>query len=391
MPWPFSPKSGAVLSGDMAESSASPHTRFAFRLFRELTREDETANVFFSPSSVMLCLALVHELATGETRHSMAKALEIADLDHVGIETELTTMKSAFSARPDAEVSFANALFLGRRAELASALQQQLRAQYDAELNTLDFSSPNAIATINAWVNTKTKGKIPQIVRQLSPLSALVALNAVYFKCRWLDPFRKELTRERPFHAGSGTIKQVPMMQQGGRYKYYEDSNVQVATLPYRGNMSMCIGLPSENGDAKRFRHNLNSRLWESWVAKSKSMPGTIQLPRFRVDFDAELNRALMAMGMERAFDQDRAEFEHVKTDLPPVWLDRVVHRAVAEVNEEGTEAAAATIAHMTLGAVMHQKPPKQFHMVVDHPFAALILDESTKAILFMGWIGDPQ
>lgn len=120
-------------------------------------------------------------------------------------------------------------------------------------------------------------------------------------------------------------------------------------------------------------------------------MPGAIYLPRFRVDYDTELNTALKALGMERAFDQNRAEFEHVQTDLPPVWLDRVVHRAVAEVNEEGTEAAAVMGAFTLCFSAKNAKRPKEFEMIVDHPFVIVIRDESTSAILFMGWIGDPQ
>jgi serpin B len=114
------------------------------------------------------------------------------------------------------------------------------------------------------------------------------------------------------------------------------------------------------------------------------------------VDYQAELNSALKALGMERAFDPDRAQFEHVHvehihTDRPPVWIDRVVHRAIAEINEEGTEAAAATMTTMLFGSPPRLKPPKSFHMIVDHPFFALIRDERTGTILFMGWICDPQ
>lgn len=258
-------------------------------------------------------------------------------------------------------------------------------------MSELDFSSPEAVATINAWVNARTKGKIWRIVSQLSPQTALLALNAVYFKSRWLRPFEEELTHDKAFRVVSGPVKQVPMMMQGGTYRYYEDRQIQVAALPYRGNISMYILLPRPDADINRFRQSLTSGLWESWVSKLRSEPGTIQLPRFRVDYDAELNSALKALGMERAFDQSRAEFGQVQTDYPPVWLDRVVHRAVAEVNEEGTEAAAATMTRVVLSSAMSRKPPKEFEMIVDHPFFALIRDESTKTILFMGWIGDPQ
>lgn len=119
-------------------------------------------------------------------------------------------------------------------------------------------------------------------------------------------------------------------------------------------------------------------------------MPGTIHLPRFKVDYTTELNSVLKALGMERVFDPERAQFEHIHTDRPPVWIDRVLHRACAEVNEEGTEAAAVTGVVTRCFSAMYQKPPKQFEMIVDHPFFALVRDEQTKTILFMGWIAHP-
>ena len=390
MPWPFSQKSASVLNGEMVESSASPHTRFAFRLFRELSRGDNLSNVFFSPSSVMLCLALVRELASGETREDMAKALEISGLDLAGIEREIASLKLGFEPRTDAQVAVANALFLGRHAEVGAALKAQLHARYDAEFSKLDFASSEAIATINAWVNDKTRGKIREIVKEISALAALAAVNAVYFKSLWLKPFERELTQDRPFRTASGT-KKVRMMSQGGSYRYFEDREVQVAALPYRGGISMYIVLPVPKADLTEFRQNLDSGLWESWTARSKSMPGMIQLPQFRVDYESTLKAALCALGMERAFDQDRAQFEHIQTNLPPVWLDQVTHRAVAEVNEEGTEAAAVTITHTLAAAAWPPRPPRQFQMIVDHPFLAVILDETRKVILFMGWIADPH
>ena len=391
MAWSFSRSVSTVLGGETRESSPFPHTRFAFRLFREVSRTNDSPNLFYSPSSVMLCLALVYELASGETRQSMATALEIAALDRAGIETEVANLKSAFKPQADTATALANAIFLGRHARIDAAVKARLSALYDAELSGLDFSSPEAVATINEWVSTKTKGKIPRIVSQLSSLTALVALNAVYFKSRWRDPFRKERTRDQAFRTVTGRSKQIPMMIQGGRYRYHEDRHVQIASLPYCGNVAMYIALPRADADMTRFRQSLTSGVWESWISKLRIEPGDIQLPRFRVDYEAELSGALKVLGMSRAFDANRAEFGHVQTDLPPIWLDRVVHRAVTEVNEQGTEAAAATIAYVVATAALHQKPPKVFNLIVDHPFLTVIRDETTKTILFMGWIGDPQ
>lgn len=390
MPWPFSGRSTAILGGETVESLSSRRTQFAFKLFRQLTHAGSDSNIFFSPSSVMSCLALVHELASAETRESMAKALELAGLDHAAVELEISSLKSAFIPRADAEISCANGLFLGRLTQIDSALRSQLSALYDAELNVLDFSAPDAVPAVNAWVNAKTRGKIPEIVSELSQLTVLVALNAVYFRSRWQRPFKKELTRDLPFRTASQAIKQLPMMIQTGTYKYYEDARVQVAALPYCGDICTYVVLPEAESGVTRFRQDLTSGLWEKWLSNSTPTLGTIQLPRFKVHYKAELSGVLKALGMERAFDPAHAQFEHIRSDRRPVWLDQVLHRALAEVNEEGTEAAAATMTAV-FGAVLSQKPPKQFQMIVDHPFFAVIRDERTKTILFMGWISDPQ
>jgi serine protease inhibitor len=391
MLWPFSRKSSAVLSQETDPRSPSPGVRFAFRLFRELARADESSNVFFSPSSVMLCLTLVQELASGETRRTMLEALELAGITSPERENEIGVLKSAFRPRAGAAVAFANSLWLGSHAHIAEELAARLRQLYESELATLDFSGHDAVPIINAWVNTKTRGKISKIVNQLSPLTALVAVNAVYFKGVWASPFRREWTRDGPFTTASGRPKQLPMMLQSGTYQYYEDKQLQMAALPYTGGMSMYVVLPAAETDARQFSRAVGSASWESWLARSRRMEGTIQLPRFKADYDAELKPALKLLGMERAFDQSRAEFDPIRTDRPPVWIDQVIHRAVADVNEEGTEAAAVTAVHVLGASAMNQKPQRHFSMILNRPFLMVIRDQATKAILFMGWIADPQ
>jgi serine protease inhibitor len=216
MPWPFGRKAAVAATAEAEDASQSPSARFAFKLFRELSRGEATANLFFSPSSVLLCLAMVYELASGETRSQMAATLEIASLDPVGLESEIATLKSALGARANAEVSFANSLWLSQHAAIAGAFEARLRKLYDAELTSVDFAAPDTVSIINAWVKARSKGRISRIVSQLSPLAALVAINAVYFKGRWETPFQKELTRPAPFHGASGSVSELPMISQNG-------------------------------------------------------------------------------------------------------------------------------------------------------------------------------
>jgi len=390
MPLPLPRKFPAVQAQEPNETSPLASTRFAFRLFRSLTGADASSNVFFSPSSVTLCLSMVRELASGETRRAMSAALEIASLTPAQAEAEIALLASAFRERADAEVAFANSLWLGSHAHVIPELAAKLRASYQSELATVDFGSDDTVARVNAWVKEKTRGKIGGIVDQFSSLTVLLALNAVYFKGLWVRPFQRQLTHDAPFTTASRQKKQLPMMVQSGMFDYYEDKHLQMAVVPYKGDVSMCIVLPAEETDWGRFAQSLSSEVWKEWFAHSERVGGTIELPRFKVDYEASLRSALSALGMERAFDRDRAEFEHVYTDQRPVWIDQVIHRAVAELNEEGTVAAAIT-ATTVFREIFSQRPPRTFTMIVNRPFFLAIRDIKTGTILFMGWIVDPQ
>jgi serine protease inhibitor len=388
MRWPFAQKSSAFLASHVTEASRSPSTRFAFRLFRELAG---SSNVFFSPSSVMLCLAMVHEVASGETRQAMAKVIEIVGLDPVDTELAMAALKAPFRWREHLEVMGANSLWCSDRVQVRPEYAAKFRNIHDAELATLDFGSANAVPRINAWIDEKTKGKINNIVDVLSPLTAMVAVNAIYFKGRWKTAFERDFTRDGLFTTASGQKKQLPMMRQLGRYSYHEDLKSQAVVLPYVGGVALYVVLPAAGIDARQFQQSLSSGTWESRLARFNEADGTIQIPRFKLDYRAQLDQTLKVLGMERAFDPNRAEFDGVRAEQIPIWIDQVLHRAVAEVNEEGTEAAAATAAmYCCSSSASIKRTPRLFQMIVDRPFFVVIRDEATGTILFMGWVGDP-
>jgi serine protease inhibitor len=389
MPWPFARKPSAVLASDLIETSSSPNTRFAFKLFRELAG-GASSNVFFSPASVMFCLAMVYEASAGETRQAMAQTLGFAGLDPIDVDRAIAALRASFRQREHVEVMAANSLWCSDRVQVRPEYAAKVRDIYDAELVTLDFAAAAAAARINAWVHEKTKGRISRIVDVLSPLTPLIAVNAIYFKARWIRPFKRELTRDGLFTTTTGKQKQLPMMLQSGRYSYYEDRELQAVALPYEGDMAMHVILPASRTDPRQLEESLSSRAWESRLARFEKVLGTIQIPRFKVDYHARLDPALKVLGMERIFDPNRAEFDGLRTEWPPLWIDQVSHRAVMEVNEEGTEAAAVTAVAM-LGAARNARPPRQFQMIVDRPFFVVIRDEAAGTILFMGWVGDPD
>jgi len=389
MPWSLARKLSNLVSSVDAKSSQTPGVRFAFKLFLELTSSGDS-NLFFSPASAMLCLLMIHDAAVGETRSEMAKALEVAGIGSDEVERTIAYLRTSCGARTDVEVSVANSLWCSNHARVLPEYAARVRDAYNAEISVQDLGAPDAVSRINAWANEKTKGRIPAIVSTVPALARLVALNAIYFNGRWWQPFDKKWTRDGLFTTAAGLKKQVPMMSQAGTFSYYEDRSLQAVVLPYKGGVNMYVILPVQVTDAKQFQPVLTADAWERRLARFAEGEGTVRLPRFKLDFDAQFDPALKALGMERVFDRNLAEFEGIRSEPPPIWIDQILHRAVVEVNERGTEAAAVTSLVM-VGEAMSRRQPRRFEMIVDRPFFVAIRDQLSGVILFMGWVGDPS
>jgi serine protease inhibitor len=262
------------------------------------------------------------------------------------------------------------------------------RQFFDAAITTLDFSDPQCAATINRWVDTSTKGKIKQLVGQIAPDTVMLLINAVYFKGKWQVEFDKKLTRDDTFHLLGGKQKKVPMMSQSGRYPYYRGEKFQAVSLPYgEGHTSLYLFLPDQGTLLKDFFKQLNYQNWNGWLTRFRRMQGNIELPRFNLEDDRHLNESLEALGMAVAFDRNRADFSRMRVERD-LFIQQVKHKAVAEVNEEGTEASAVTSVGIGITSAPVSRP---FTFVADRPFFMALRDERTGTILFMGAVMEPK
>jgi serine protease inhibitor len=181
-------------------------------------------------------------------------------------------------------------------------------------------------------------------------------------------------------------------MSQSGSYPYYEESGFQAVRLRYKAlRLGMYVFLPQKRSSLEQFRDNLNSAIWDKWMGRFETTAGQIRLPRFKLTYSACLNSALDNLGMGIAFDPGCARFDTISPPLPPVWLDQVLHRAYVDLNEEGTEAAAVTVANITMMALRPDERPRTFQMVVDRPFFFAIRDDQSGTIWFMGAVDDPN
>ncbi|MBW4476498.1 MAG: serpin family protein [Tolypothrix brevis GSE-NOS-MK-07-07A] len=363
------------------------NTKFGFKLFSEVLKKDSKDNIFVSPSSVAIALAMTYNGASGSTQQAMAKALELQGITLEEINSSNAALKALLeNTDPKVQLKIANSLWANKDTSFKSEFIQRNKDFYQAKVTNLDFKDSRSSNVINTWVNENTNGKINKIVEKIEPSQVLFLINAIYFKGSWKNEFDKKQTAEYPFYIESDKQKKHPMMSQTGDYKYLENEQFQAVSLPYGkdGKISFYVFLPKQN-NSKAFYENLNSDNWEKWMAQFSKQEGFIRLPRFKINYDITLNDALSDLGMGEAFT-GKANFSAMGKNLA---ISQVKHQTFVEVNEEGTEAAAATSVGIVATSVVEK--PKPFRMIVDRPFFCAVRDNQTGSVLFMGSIVEPQ
>jgi serpin B len=364
------------------------NTQFGFKLFSELLKQDGNQNLFVSPSSVAIALAMTYNGASGATQQQMAQTLELQGMSLSDLNRANANLKTLLEdSDSGVQLAIANSLWAKQGIPFKPAFIQHNREFYGAQVTALDFADPGAVATINNWVKENTRGKITQIVDGLKPDDVMFLINAIYFKGSWTKAFDKSETVKKPFYTANGRSKQHPLMAQTGSYKYYETDQFQAVSLPYgKKRVSMYLFLPKKASSLSDFTKTLTAENWQQWMSRFRTQSGSVQVPRFKLEYEVELKKALSALGMPIAFDASKATFDALST--VSTKIDQVKHKTFVEVNEEGTEAAAAT----SVGIVATSMPMNEpFQMVVDRPFFCAIRDNQTGTVLFMGAIVDPK
>ena len=362
-------------------SVASANTRFGFKLLRDLRERDTGGNIFISPLSISIALTMTYNGAVGETERAMAEVLEIDALDLSMINNSNRALRDSLeNPDPKVEISIANSIWSRQGVDFNNDFLERNRMFFGAEIASLDFSSPQATATINEWVNENTNGKIEKIVERINPQTLLFLINATYFKGSWQDEFDESMTRPGTFHLPNGSEKRVQMMRREGVYPYFRGETFEATSLPYGdGRVGMYIFLPNRNSNLNKFLRNLTSENWEGWISQLQDRRQTMMLPRFKLEYEVRLNDTLEALGMGIAFGGG-ADFSGMG---PNLFISEVRHKTFVEVNEEGTEAAAVT------AVVGVKSVPSIFR--VDRPFFFAIYDAETETILFMGTVTEPM
>ena len=289
----------------MPETKSAPvvngGTQFGFRLLRGLAGHGSAKNVFISPLSISQCLTLALNGAGGQTRQEMAAMLGVSGLSQDKLNQENAALTDTLAkADPLVQLTIANALWADQKFTFNPDFQKRCAGFYGAKTATLDFASPSAADTINAWVRQKTKDKIDHLVSSDDTKGASAILtNAVYFHGKWTNPFNKAATHDGAFHLEGGQDKTLPLMAQTGKsYPYFETAQFQAASLPYgNGRASLYVFLPKSGVTLNDFLTSLDGNAWHDWMTQFHPTPLALTLPRFRVEYAAEFGETLGKAG----------------------------------------------------------------------------------------------
>ena len=388
----------AALSISIAEEKPVPNdivagnNAFSIELYQKLKNAE--GNLFFSPYSISTALAMTYAGARGNTEKQMATTMHFS-LDQNKFHAafgEFQSHLNEYEKKGDVKLEVANSLWMQKDYAFLPAFLKETK-KYDAGMNYVNFRSETEKAriAINIWAEKKTNEKIKDLILpgMLDAMTRLVLANAIYFKGKWAVPFDSSATKNMPFYIQSDDSVTVPIMCiKGHEFGFMENSDNQCLEMPYAGNdLSMFVILPKKRNGLNVFEKTFNKTnliFWTKHIYKEKVL---VFFPKFKILKSFSLAQELSSMGMHGAFG-DAADFSGM-TGATDLYISDVIHKAFIDVNEEGTEAAAATAVGIGYGARYNASKPTTFR--ADHPFIFLIRDNHSGAILFMGRITDPR
>lgn len=380
---------------------AKASNSFAFDLWHRLSPGGDE-NLVFSPASISVALAMTWAGARGETAKEMAEVMHFGNSAKALHNAASATLASMNDPERDSyQLRVANRLFGEQSFSFRDEFIAFSESRYHTPLKSLDFRrEPNPSRQhINAWVEGQTEERIRDLLPEgsIGPDTALVLTNAIYFKGSWLSKFSESATYDAPFYPTATEANTVKMMNATGQYAYAKTPEFQIVELPYAGGeLAMTLVLPTARHGLAMLESSMTSATLDAWTKLLKKREVEVSLPRFKLEPEsAKLRASLQAMGMERAFSEALvgSDFGPMAT-LPngrKLYISDVFHKAFIEVNEEGTEAAAATAVVMTATRASETGPPTLPSFRADQPFLFFVRNLNDGTVLFMGRVADPS
>ena len=370
---------------DNQKSLVVSNNAFGFDIFRTISSsEDPNQNVFISPLSISLALAMTYNGANGDTRTEMQNTLRFPDFsaDEInGYFQKLSTTLTGID--PLVNLGIANSIWYRQDFSVLPDFLTVNRIYYNAEVQPLDFNSPASVTTINNWVAKATNNRITQVIDQVTPDEVMFLINAIYFKGQWTYAFDRNATADGSFNTASGSQSTLSFMHQQGSFQYAINDSLQILEMPYgQGNFSMMVLLPVQGHSVSALANGLTPATWGSLTGNLFTANVNIAMPKFTFQYERKLNYDLIALGMGKAFSAAEADFTKINA-AGGLYISFVKHNSFVEVNEEGTEAAAVTAVGISLS--MSGSDPQFIPFIVDHPFVFAIMETTTNTNLFIG------
>ena len=364
---------------------AAASNEFAFDLLKQINVAQRDSNVFISPLSASMALGMAMNGADGTTWEAMRSTLRLGGASQAEVNDgyrSLIELLRGLDSNTDFRI--ANSVWYRLGFPFYASFLDESRTYFDARAEGLDFGDPATVTAINGWVKTATNDKIPSIIDAIRRDEVMFLINAIYFKGAWQLQFDRSRTRDLPFHALDGTSQNVPLMHlPETELLLAQTSEYDAVDLRYGNSaFTMTIVVPRQSTDVNAFAVSLSDERWAALVNSFTERKSQLYLPRFKLEWKRRLNDDLIALGMGVAFDDSRANFGRMAPISPSrnLFITRVIQKTFVEVNEEGTEAAAAT----AVGIGVTSAPPV---IRVDRPFIFAIRERFSGTILFLGKI----
>ncbi|MFI5257743.1 MAG: serpin family protein [Gemmatimonadales bacterium] len=364
-------------------SVAGAANDFSFSLFRQLSAAQPDSNVFTSPLSASMALGMAMNGAAGATLDQMRSALAVGSTPESDVDAGYKGLIALLRGLdPGVDFRIANSIWYRSGFPVEPAFLDAGRNYFDAQVTALDFGSAASVKTINDWVSGATAGKIPAIVDAIDSGNVMFLIDAVYFKGSWRDRFDSAQTRDAPFH-GIGGDQPMKLMHREGTIAYLSTPAFEAVDLPY-GNaaFTMTVVLPRAGASVDAVAASLSGSDWTASMSQFHDQQVALDLPRFRLEWGRTLNGDLEALGMHDAFVPNGADFTRLSSRGRELFISEVRQKTFVDVNEEGTEAAAATSVGISATSA-----PLLIPMRVDRPFIIVIRERLSGTILFMGKI----
>lgn len=361
---------------------------FGWRILKDVAGKEPKENLFVSPTSIALALGMTANGAGSVTRKEFEKVLGLDGLLPAEANKAYKDLQTVLLA-PDEKVrlAIANSIWADEQVEFKPDFLGRNKDFFGAQIRSLDLQKPESVSEVNNWVKQATEEKILKLFDSFDDQAIMVLVNAIYFKAPWETPFEKSATKDAPFTSFDGTKKDVPMMTRMGSFATYSENGETAVWLPFgKGNLAMVVALPKQGSGIGGFVQSLTAKKYAHWSDKRKTQQGTVSIPRFKVEAETGLKPTLARLGLDTAFDPKKADFKPM-TDLKEVFINRVIHKTMIQVDEEGAEAAAATGVEMGVTSAPMEPP---FKFVADRPFFYAIVEKTTNSVLFTGIYGKP-